>query len=440
MAGGLANGEPSSWVAKAPTAERSFPGSDRARTRVGCCARLRARRAGRAPQVAVRASVSRRSHPRCLPGVDDEGKPVAVSSGSSPTGRPAPWSVRRHASCPTRRIARFVALAGGGALAVAVPNPTTEAALAGVGGFCRRRCSSSLAISWFRNPLPKGGLVGAVDGSPWLWNGQRWFRFDPWRARFVVPQDAPDDGPTTTRPRRSKFDPGSSLGSRGSIRETRAASRLRGFRHSVRGPLTRDIFFWRTRPTRLGSTARDRARRIRTSKPPPDELHRNARPRVVVTDTLYGDFDLQARESPMRAPRDEIGGATCNWPSGGRDCPSPCSAAGERSRRRRQRWRNLSQRTCGRVGIAFGAPPFSEKGSRRSNDHAPANNLPQARGNSALITARPFCDRRGSRGRQSGRRPAHEARHAHEASIGERHGTSAYFAISTRMRSSSSSQ
>jgi len=87
-------------------------------------------------------------------------------------------------------------------------------------------------------------LIPADDGSPWLWTGKAWFRFDPWQKTFVVPPSAPLDGPDSDLPIIA-VDPGLMVWLQ---REPDAdggglVTRVRGFRHGVRGPLVRDTTF-----------------------------------------------------------------------------------------------------------------------------------------------------------------------------------------------------
>ena len=39
-------------------------------------------------------------------------------------------------------------------------------------------------------------LVATGDGAAWLFNGDAWFRFDPWQSAFVTPDDSPTTAPT----------------------------------------------------------------------------------------------------------------------------------------------------------------------------------------------------------------------------------------------------
>ena len=51
-----------------------------------------------------------------------------------------------------------------------------------------------------RGPAPQVRLVAAADGSPWMWNGEAWLRFDPWQETFATPSEAPEDGPDDDLP------------------------------------------------------------------------------------------------------------------------------------------------------------------------------------------------------------------------------------------------
>jgi len=219
----------------------------------------------------------------------------------------------------------------------------------------------------------KERLVGGADGSPWLWNGERWFRFDPWRAAFFVPEVAPNDGPDDDQPSPVEVDPGLFAWlAREHPGDATSKARLRGFRHSVRGPLTRD-----TAPLFVAGdtshTAPDRPPQAGLVESDAHGLHLTQSvatpvPRVVVTDALYGDFDLSGNgaanavlpQIEIGDDRTIVGSAGCPWPSDGRGLLF--------SVRRRGAALEIDvdgiTATCkgypGRVGITFLAPRFGE--------------------------------------------------------------------------------
>jgi hypothetical protein len=158
-------------------------------------------------------------------------------------------------------------------------------------------------------------LVPASDGAPFLYNGSFWLRFDPWLTRFTALTSSPGDGPDNDMPAPVAVDPGLFMWiARDQIS---GKSKVRGFRHGVRGPFARDDGF-----LLLGDalhTAPDR--------PPgpggaveflPDGLHITHEARVVVTDTTYADVEISAATPASALPEVELGpltiGVDCPWP------------------------------------------------------------------------------------------------------------------------------
>jgi len=307
-------------------------------------------------------------------GVDDAGQPVTslewfeesgapCTQGNSPCSTDPPWS-------PWANRA-FVALAGGSALAAGGVDPVTGQLETDVWWITPEGDALSLAPL---SPSQRGSakvlrLVAGADQSPWLWNGDAWIRFDPWQGSFVVPDAAPDDGPDDDLPAPVAVDPGLFMWLRRSTAGDSSA-RLRGFRHGVRGPFARDLA-----PLIFADTVH-----VAPDRPPgpTGEIYFDGEwlqlksdgprsPGVVVTDTLYGDFDLSVQASGDALPLLDIGklalGSTaCPWPSA-----APTSGATSTvSVRRKGRSLDVqvdaraSGRNCespdGRVGIAIRAP------------------------------------------------------------------------------------
>ena len=236
-------------------------------------------------------------------GIDDLGAPVdklewfeadgtACCAGAGCPLKPCTWDP----AWPARAGRAFVALPGGGALAVAAdPNgmaPGDAWWILPEGDVKRVQ-----DVPASRTATKALRLVGASDGAPWLWNGERWFRFDPWRAAFISPAIAPDDGPSDEMPAPVELDPGLFMWLAPVPGEPAPSpARLRGFRHGVRGPLTRDaapLLFADTEhvspdrppdPTSIDFVGQWLTL-VRPDAPSPA-------PRVLVTDTLYADFDL----------------------------------------------------------------------------------------------------------------------------------------------------
>jgi hypothetical protein len=217
----------------------------------------------------------------------------------------------------------FVALEGGGALAV--------------GGFAGRAGTPASSVFWIDNDgavqklpsltLQQRGtkrvrMVTAGDGAPWLWNGDAWFRFDPWQNTFAAPDATPDDGPDDDFPPPVAVDPGLFVW----ISRKDAASGgavLRGFRHGVRGPYSQDPDFLLADP-----------RHLAPSRPPIldgelwtdlEGLHLSESASAVLTDTTYGDVVISGETPGSSLPTLELGAlsvgppppAPCPWPSSG---------------------------------------------------------------------------------------------------------------------------
>ena len=214
----------------------------------------------------------------------------------------------------------FVALTGGGVLAA--------------GGLVSATGLPSNAVFWIDDdgaverlaPLTaqqRGTksvrLVAAGDAAPWLWNGEAWFRFNPWQNAFAAPDDAPDDGPDDDLPPPLAVDPGLFvwLSRRGLETGTKSAT-LRGFRYGVRGPYAQDPDFLLADPSHLAP-----------SRPPrmdgelwadADGLHLSALARVVIADTTYGNVVVTG-ETNGALPTIELGTSTIGPPSSA--CPWP---------------------------------------------------------------------------------------------------------------------
>jgi hypothetical protein len=270
-------------------------------------------------------------------------------------------------SLPPRPDVALVALPAGGALAAGATASAT-----------------TIDVFWITadgtvaplDPLPRpradarARLVSASDGSPWAWNGRTWLFFDTWEARFLPVSPGPSDGPDDDMPAPVAVDPGLFVWL---VREpgdvTKMGANLKGFRHGVRGPLSRDAG-----PLLVAGTAH-----LAPDRPPKggvvsfegDGLHLSKpitvdAPRVVLADTTYADFDLSLERDPG-APWPDIevgavvvGSGSCPWPSA---ATGPLSSVARRGARLEVKV-GAAQATCrgpeGRVGIAFRAPQFGE--------------------------------------------------------------------------------
>lgn len=216
------------------------------------------------------------------------------------------------------------------------------------------------------SPLPaeqrgagKLRLVAASDGAAWLFNGRDWWEFDPWQGLFVPPEAAPRDGPDDDMPAPLAIDPGLFLWlARDAAHDPTSPSRLRGFRHDVRGPFTRDadvmllsdaVHWVPDRPPRPEGDIEFRA-----------GLRVGNGSRAVLADMVYADFDLRASATARVLPKLAlgtfmIGEGACAW-------PAPTGYELEVTRRGASLDVRVDDqhRTCtgpsGRVGIGLSAP------------------------------------------------------------------------------------
>jgi hypothetical protein len=302
-------------------------------------------------------------------GSDDNGNPVATLEWFAPDGSscPPPACPEVNSTLPPRSDLALVALPAGGAL------------LAGAAPM------ADMFDVWWITPEGKADtleslprprkdarvrLVAASDGSPWAWNGTFWLRFDPWQARFLRPVDAPLDldGPDDDMPAPVAVDPGLFVWLARDAGTGQTS--VRGFRHGVRGRLSRDL------PLLFGDSAH-----VAPDRPPqPDVVSFDPNPttgglllikpftlpapEVAITDTVYADFDLSADIDPGSAlPEVVIGGfhvgsSFCPWPAGG------IGSSFSLTRRGRTLAIGSSEVACqgpeGRVGIALRAPQFGQ--------------------------------------------------------------------------------
>ena len=128
-------------------------------------------------------------------GTDAAGKPVPYLEWLAPDGSKG---LKRAQPLVAGRERAFVALDGGGALAVVVPEqpdpkfPTVWVISAdGV---------PEQALPIDPSELGSVRLFAGTDGAPVLWTGKRWMRWQPWFSAFQTIPEAPPDGPTNTDP------------------------------------------------------------------------------------------------------------------------------------------------------------------------------------------------------------------------------------------------
>jgi hypothetical protein len=222
----------------------------------------------------------------------------------------------------------FVALEGGGALAA--------------GGTLKSNGAPNLDVVWIGphgagvqklpslSPQQRGTkrvhLVAAGDASPWLWNGDAWFRFDPWQSAFVAPEARPDGGPDADFPAPIAVDSGLFMWiarkgvSDGPDDRDALHATLRGFRYDVRGPYAIDPEFLLADP-----------RHLAPSEPPRQGgalfadaagLHLTEGTSIVIADTTYGDVVITGETPNATLPAIaigdfDVGTLSCPWPAAG---------------------------------------------------------------------------------------------------------------------------
>jgi hypothetical protein len=249
-------------------------------------------------------------------GTDDRGAPIGTVEWLASDGAPC-----RRTACSTEippAVDRaFVALPSGAILAAGGVDTAQPAA----------------DVYWIRpdgvvDPLPplspdqrgvgKIRLIGASDGAPWLFNGRTWWRFDPWQTAFVAPDAAPSDGPDDDMPAPLAIDAGLFVWlARQTANDATSGARVRGFRHGVRGPYTRDVDLMLFSDASHWIADRPPAADVEFDR---DGLHLDHGARAVLADTIYGDCRLDAATPSQILPTVEIGAAavgdpSCTWPA-----------------------------------------------------------------------------------------------------------------------------
>ncbi len=238
---------------------------------------------------------------------------------------------RNPVELPPRLGAGTVALPGGSALVVGGCDTTLARDVECPFSPCLAGCVSR-GVIWLTadgvretlapldiDPGPRPLLVAASDGSPWLFGSTEVRRFDPWSGRFVTPSIDPGAIPLSSLPPPLALEPGLFVWLH--PRES-GEPVLRGLRHDVRGPLSRDVA-----PLLLGD-----ARHVAPNIPPSGTsiryeprsglLLRDALGRAVVTDTRYADVRVEANVTAGSLPIVYFGGTpvgdfSCPWPDSG---------------------------------------------------------------------------------------------------------------------------
>lgn len=236
----------------------------------------------------------------------------------------------------------FVALPGGGALALGGCDPVAPADDAclpcGNGPGCISRAVWWIDAEGDTHPLPplpeslataEPRLVAAAEGAPWLLANGRLARFDPWRARFELSAEsgyAPVQAPL-------ELDPGSFVW----LQRSGTGLELLGQHGTQRGPLTQDVA-----PLLVGSGRGVVPHRAPSDVVPETELTlrygaasglelAGSAAVVSIADTDYADFTLDltlaAGPAPLLRLSGRGGSATEGASFGGLECPWPELAA-----------------------------------------------------------------------------------------------------------------
>lgn len=277
-------------------------------------------------------------------GTDSNGKPMGLLEWLTPDASSAYFTP---AQLPPRFDRAFVAMPGGGALAVGgcedrAPNAGEDCSA------CERGCPPSGGYdAWWITPegvpeqlpdLPVGAphpeLVPAENGAPWLWSAgaRSWLRFDPWQARFVpvAPDLAP--GPDAGMPAPVAIDPGAFVWLSSDGQHTT----LDGFRHGTRERFAFDLLPLLGGVPPSGSFPDSPAWHLAPDRSP---LGANAEVRfdpaqglvldgdyatALLTDTSYAPLRLEMTLVGGSPPRvrlgsREVGGADCPWPAAAPD-------------------------------------------------------------------------------------------------------------------------
>ena len=124
-------------------------------------------------------------------GTDDQMMPVTKLEWLTPDGRAA---ARRSRDFVGRKRRGFVALPGGGALAVIAPDPTDSAAFQSVWVISadgEPEAASAIGSPLTGKPGSDIALFPGTEGEPLLWTGERWLRWSPWTGVFTQLDIAP---------------------------------------------------------------------------------------------------------------------------------------------------------------------------------------------------------------------------------------------------------
>jgi hypothetical protein len=253
---------------------------------------------------------------------------ILVAGGTDGTGAPVPdvevlapdaRSVVRRSPLVARARHAFVALGGGGALAVIAPDATDPPDFQSVW-----RISDAGAVTTIAPPTAALGevhLVPGTQGGALLWTGERWLELDPWSERFVLPRlsTSGEGGPAAGAPVTSA-EPGlpTWIDARG------AEPLLVGRRFAVRHAYTTDSTSYLELPSAASGTttellAPDRSPRVSGLRFGDRGLELPEAATAWIADALFGDFasDVEIEGSARLVVRGvsgrelAIGGAEC---------------------------------------------------------------------------------------------------------------------------------
>lgn len=288
-------------------------------------------------------------------GTDSVGASVDTLEWLAPDGSAV---VLERSGFATTGESTFAPLPGGGVLAVGVCPPASSECKEPARRVLRLRADGT-ADTLPDLPLDAAApvLLAAADGSPWLFTGssdaRSGRRFDPWSGAFVTPAFRPTSGPSVSLPA-AAVDGGSFAW----LEDATTHARVRGFRHDVRGELSRQVA-----PLLLGSAAH-----VVPTRAPDAELTYDglgllldgSGAKVVVTDLTFADVTLTLTLASGTPPRLALGSAVvgssdCPWPEG--DDPTLVVARKASELRVSRGSRTAScPGPSGRVGIALSAP------------------------------------------------------------------------------------
>jgi hypothetical protein len=271
-------------------------------------------------------------------GFDGSGQPVQTLEWFAPDATPEPTKKQTGPLAQGSKRA-FIALEGGGALAVVTPPDGTPECPAG----CKDASCGCFQNVWvidatgapepgtlIASELPDPALFGGAGGAPVLWTGARWLQWQPYAGAFG-PLTELDTAPAVVGPARCSPDRGLALW----LDDTTTALTLlrfdtRNAYSSLPGPLLVQSAD-QTSPDRFGAVAwSSTVEGLVLGPGSPGGA-------AFVTDRTYADVsvdvDAPTGEPALVALRDEQGH---ELDVGGQDCPTPAATSHVHVERRGQ--------------------------------------------------------------------------------------------------------